>query len=468
MGIVFGGITPHPPIILSEIGGKETVKAQETVNGMERFAEVLQEKQPDVLIMITPHGVVFSDVLGVTKEPLLEGSFKNFGVPRLRYRRENDLGLVDSILQGSQAAGIPVAGMDEKFAHLYRVDISLDHGILVPLYFIDKAGINVPVVPVSIGMLPYEELYSFGMVLREAAERSGKRVAIIASGDMSHRLTKDAPAGYSPHGAVFDAKMQEAVHGKDVRMLLEMDRGVIEGAGECGLRPVIILFGALDGWDFASTVLSYQGPFGVGYMVATLLPTNQDPSRRFKEGLFAAREQKIRERREKESPFVALARKSLETYVKEGKRIGVPENLPPEMQDRAGVFVSLKMHGQLRGCIGTFLPTKENIAREIIENAIQAGTQDPRFSPVEEEELPQLTYSVDILSTPEPVKSLDELDPQRYGVIVRKGHLSGLLLPNLEGVDTVEEQLQITKRKAGISPNDDKVEIQRFEVKRYY
>src|SRR5690606_37197305 len=142
-------------------------------------------------------------------------------------------------------------------------------------------------------------------------------------------------------------------------------------------------------------------------------------------------------------------------------------DLPKSMlTQRAGVFVTIKKRGQLRGCIGTFLPTKKNIAEEIQRNAISAGCEDPRFTPVREDELDELVYSVDILSKPEPVNSLDQLDPKRYGIIVSKGFRRGLLLPNLEGVNTVEEQLNIALQKAGISPRE-KYNIERFDVERH-
>ncbi len=166
-------------------------------------------------------------------------------------------------------------------------------------------------------------------------------------------------------------------------------------------------------------------------------------------------------------PLVSLARRAVEEYVRHGTVIEPPGDLTPEMKERAGVFVSLKKDGQLRGCIGTFVPTTENVAKEIIRNAISAATQDPRFPPVQEDELDEIVYSVDVLSEPERIKDPGQLDPKRYGVIVTKGIRKGLLLPDLEGVDTVEEQLRIARTKAGISPDED-CEIYRFEVRRYH
>lgn len=166
-------------------------------------------------------------------------------------------------------------------------------------------------------------------------------------------------------------------------------------------------------------------------------------------------------------PFVNLAKLTLENYVRTGKIIDIPDGLPEDMLNRkAGVFVSLKRNGGLRGCIGTIMPTTDSIAEEIIQNAISAGTHDPRFYPVQDKELPEIAYSVDVLSDAEQIDSIDKLDVKRYGVIVRSGRRSGLLLPDLEGVDTPEHQVMIALQKAGISP-DEEFYLERFEVIRH-
>lgn len=166
--------------------------------------------------------------------------------------------------------------------------------------------------------------------------------------------------------------------------------------------------------------------------------------------------------------LVKLAKDAVELYTRERKVLAMrDEDLAPEMLQQAGVFVSLKVRGMLRGCIGTFQPCEPNIAREIVRNAISAATADPRFSPVRKEELAELEYSVDVLSSPEPVTDPKDLDPKRYGVIVQAGRCRGLLLPDLEGVDTVDEQVGIAMQKAGIPPGTP-VSLLRFEVKRYH
>jgi AmmeMemoRadiSam system protein A len=164
-------------------------------------------------------------------------------------------------------------------------------------------------------------------------------------------------------------------------------------------------------------------------------------------------------------PVVKLAKKAVESYIREGK-MPKPKELTPEMRERAGVFVSLHKHGQLRGCIGTFEPTKDNVAEEIMANAISSSTADPRFPPVTASELDDLEYSVDILTKPEPVTDINQLDPTTYGVIVESGWKRGLLLPALEGVDSVEEQIAICRLKAGISASEP-VKLYRFQVRRF-
>ncbi len=165
-------------------------------------------------------------------------------------------------------------------------------------------------------------------------------------------------------------------------------------------------------------------------------------------------------------PLVKLAKDTIEELVTNGEVISAPSEPSPEMDEKAGVFVSLKKKGELRGCIGTFASTTESVAYEIIQNAVSAATKDPRFMPVDPSELDDIDYSVDVLLAPESVESLDELDVKKYGIIVSSGSRRGLLLPDLEGVDTVEEQVNITCMKAGIAKGEE-VEIQRFEVKRY-
>ncbi|GAW90869.1 AmmeMemoRadiSam system protein A [Calderihabitans maritimus] len=464
--LVYSCIAPHPPLMVPEVGGRSTEKVQNTIRAMRKVAQRLVDADPQAVVFFTPHGPMFQDAISILTAAKLEGDLGEFGAPQVRFNCTNDLELVDCIIRLSRQRGIPIVSLDDRSARQYQADVRLDHGILVPLYYLKEAGLTVPIVAITMGLLPREDLFAFGVALQEGIKEAGKRVALVASGDLSHRLLPGAPAGYNPKGTEFDEYIKEALEKFDVKAIVQVPENLAESAGECGLRTIIMLLGALDGFQVSSRVYSYEGPYGVGYLVAELIPEQRQGSKKLVERLYEERKNYIAEIRKKESPLVRLARESLENYIRHGRIIEPPTDLSEEMRERAGVFVSIKKHGMLRGCIGTIVPTRENVAEEVIHNAIKAGVEDPRFSPVTLEELPELVYSVDVLKPPEPVSGMEELDPQRYGVIVRSGSKSGLLLPNLEGIDTVEEQVEIAKRKAGIFPGE-KFEMERFEVIRH-
>ncbi|TYP58749.1 AmmeMemoRadiSam system protein A [Thermosediminibacter litoriperuensis] len=465
MGIVGCYLMPHPPIMIPEVGKDEARKVNTSIEAAHEVGREIRDLKPDTLVLISPHGPIFQDAVCIYDFPL-KGSFASFGAPEVRLEFESDEELKKEILERAGRTGVPAVKSSSVRLSRYGVKEELDHGVLVPLYFITQYAKGFKLLPLAFGMLPYEDLYAFGRVIRESAGALGKRVVVVASGDLSHRLTPGAPAGYSPQGRVFDEKLVSILESFDIGALYGLDPVLAKKAGECGLRSIWIMLGALDGFSVDSRVLSYEGPFGVGYCVARFRPEGEGKS--WLERLYNRRAEKIKMRREKEDSYVKLARRSLETYVKTGRVMDVPGNLPREMlEQRAGVFVSIKKHGQLRGCIGTIMPTRRNIAEEIIKNAISAGCEDPRFFPVEPEELPELTYSVDVLTPPEPIDSPDKLDPKKYGVIVKRGNRTGLLLPDLEGIDTVEEQINIALRKAGIRPGEG-YELFRFEVIRHH
>jgi MEMO1 family protein len=463
-------IFPHPPIIVAEVGKGQEKAAQNTIKAAEEAARRISELKPDTILIITPHGNMLSDALTISGDPLLLGSFANFGSPQVKLEFDNDLELVEEILDRVEDSDVIAVSLDKELRKTYRFSDELDHGALVPLYFINKVYQGFKLVHITYSLLPHHEHYDFGMIIRKAIERLNRNTVIICSGDLSHRLTKDAPAGYNPKGKEFDEQYIDIIRQGDVNSLLNMDCELTEGAGECGLRSTVIMYGILDGCEPKGEILSYEGPFGVGYCVAQLHLNCQSKIEEKSEILqkyINDKKNKLQEIRKSEDPYVALARLTLETYINEDENPDVPDDLPKEMlMEKAGVFVSLKKHGELRGCIGTILPTTNSIAQEIMQNAVSAGTGDPRFHPVEEHELEELQYSVDVLMSPESIEGAHQLDVKKYGVIVRSGYKSGLLLPNLEGVDTVEEQLDIVLQKAGISKGES-YKMERFEVIRH-
>jgi AmmeMemoRadiSam system protein A len=462
--ITYAALSPHPPLLIPEIGGTRIQDVAVTVAGMEQMAKELVDSYPETVVFLTPHGNVFSDAVSALSEPRLEGDFSNFGNHNKRTSCQNDNELLQDIAHKASSANINYILLDKDTALYNQLNPGLDHGIMVPLYYLQEAGLsNVNVVAISVAFISLLELFVFGTLIRDAAEALGRRVAIVASGDMSHRLKNEGPYDYHPDGQRFDTEVEKILAAGDVQSFLNIPEELRENAGECGYRSLVMMFGALDGRKFTSRVFSYEGPFGVGYLTAGFLPGEESKS--LLEELQQNKREQLWASRENESTPVRWARMILENYTRTRK---IPP-LPPEMAElrrqKAGAFVSLKKNGQLRGCIGTTSAVYGDLAQEIAHNAISAGSRDPRFSPVEASELDDLIYSVDVLGAAEPC-SREDLDPKKYGVIVSKGHRRGLLLPDLEGVDTVEEQLYIALNKAGVSPSED-YKIERFEVIRY-
>lgn len=463
--VVLAGLAPHPPIIIPEIGRGEENAASSTIRAMDALGKAFSQVQPDTLVIITPHGPVFSDALSMAGLPELEGDFGQFGAGMVGARLKNDLELANAVIRHSRDAGLHVVLLDKRQLSWYGIKPRLDHGVLVPVHFILKHGLDAPVAIINIGMLPYLDLYRFGKTVAQAASSLGRRIAVLASGDLSHRLKPDAPAGYNEQGKVFDELLTEKLRSFSVEDILSMPGQLIADAGECGLRPIAVMLGCLDEVVAEPEILSYEGPWGVGYGVALFRPVGKGKSRI--PDIIRHKQDKMAKKRRGESFPVSLARKAVEHYVRTGKPLVAEGDIPEEFTGKAGVFVSIYKEGNLRGCIGTTEPSTGSIAEEIIQNAVSAATRDPRFSPVETDELDMLEYSVDILSAPEPVDSVAELEPKKYGVICVKGGRKGLLLPDLPGIDTAAEQVSIAKRKAGIAPYDSNVRLHRFTVERF-
>ncbi|HWQ71908.1 MAG TPA: AmmeMemoRadiSam system protein A [Desulfitobacteriaceae bacterium] len=467
--IVNSYILPHPPIIVPEIGQdrEEVAAAAETIRAVKRAAQEIALDNPTTIILSSPHAPCFKDFVYITNSEDLFGDFRSFGEPKLEFHFKNNSELVAGIIKKAELAGINAGTLGSRIKEEYGIPDMLDHGALVPLYFIRKETGNFKLVIISTPFMPLIDLYRFGKCIAEAVKSSAENVVYVASGDLSHRLTVDAPAGYNPQGREYDqyliAKIKEAA----VEDLLNIDENRMETAGECGTRSFIMMLGALDGLKLETDIFSYEGPFGVGYLVAKVGGFAKDKENDFLDNYWCNQKKGLNTIRQNESDLVRLARQTLETFVKEKRKINIPEGLSSDLSNkRAGVFVSIKKNGQLRGCIGTIGPTRKNIAEEVINNAISSGTQDPRFKPVSEAELAELVYSVDVLGEPEKINSIQELDVNRYGVIVTSGLRRGLLLPDLEGVETPEQQVAISLQKAGIG-NSEKFELERFEVIRY-
>ena len=467
MSVLAGYMVPHPPLILPQVGRGEEAVVQKTIDSYRQVAAEIAEIRPETIIVSSPHTVMYSDYNHISPGRGAYGDMSRFGVPSLSLQTAYDEEVRQKICDAASAAGLRAGTLGERERHL-------DHGTFIPLWFVEQAyreqGIepSYKVVRVGLSGQPLLEHYALGILIQKAVNDLGRRAVYIASGDLSHYLKEEGPYGFRPEGPEYDERIMDVMGRAAFGELFDFSPSLLEGAGECGHRSFMIMAGAFDLTAVCPHVYSHEGATGVGYGIVSFHPEGYDASRNFGEQYVEKHDAYLAERKANEDPYVQLARKTVETYVTEGPTASVDMDVPAEMKsERAGVFVSLHIDGNLRGCIGTISPVQENIAAEIISNAVSACSRDNRFDPVTEAELPFLEYSVDVLGPTEPISGPSELDVKRYGVIVSNRGRRGLLLPNLDGVRDVEQQISIARQKAGIRENEP-IKLERFEVVRHY
>ncbi|MFN2512125.1 MAG: AmmeMemoRadiSam system protein A [Pyrinomonadaceae bacterium] len=455
--IVFSGIAPHPPIMVPEVGRESAAEVRGSIEGMAELTNRLIASGAETVVLISPHAPLEPYAFVSYEGPVLHGNFANFRAPSVRFEAPLDEELLQAITEAADNDGYDVVGLGSGQ--------NLDHGTAVPLYFLLLNGWTGRVVALGYSFLSNEDHLRFGSCIGKAVNETGRSAGLIASGDLSHRLKVDAPAGYNPTAYIFDTEVVDALRTNSPERIINIDQDLRRSAGECGYRSMLIALGATREQGWACDVIHYEAPFGVGYLVAQLTG-KQATLKKYQEQNTAEHDLHAESFSDADPPH--LARAAVETYVLRGTQIDHSQAGADLLSARAACFVSLKtLDGQLRGCIGTIEPARESLAEEIIANAINAATRDPRFPPISAEELPQLRYSVDVLSTTEPA-TLADLDPAVYGVVVEdeSGSHRGLLLPDLEGVDSVEKQVEIASRKAGVPP-ETPIKLARFRVSRF-
>jgi AmmeMemoRadiSam system protein A/AmmeMemoRadiSam system protein B len=461
--LVFAGIAPHPPIMVPEVGRDAAEEVRGSIEAMRDFTERLIASGAETVVLVSPHAPLEAQAFVAYHESKLYGDFANFRAPDIQ---------VEAPLDEELLAAISRVAHEHSYNILSVRGYELDHGTAVPLYFLLRYGWRGSVVALGYSFLSNQDHLRFGSCIKGAADELGRPVALVASGDLSHRLKPGAPAGFNPEAHLFDDEVVSSLRACEPARIIEMDQNLRKMAGECGYRSMLVALGATQSIEPACEVLHYEAPFGVGYMVAQL--TRQPRSSSVAENKEVSQPLTVEENQPENKDeahqasgeqLPTLARLAIETYVLEGVVIEAPSAI---LQERAACFVSIKtLEGDLRGCIGTIEPMKNSLAEELIANAISAATRDPRFPPVTTDELSHLRYSVDVLSQPEPTE-FDELDPAIYGVIVEdeKGIRRGLLLPDIEGIETASQQVEIAARKAGIAPGTP-LKFFRFRVERF-
>lgn len=454
MGVVASFVLPHPPLIIPDVGKGDEQKVNLTIESYLSVAKEIKEIKPDTIIISSPHAPFYSDGFWMYSNKSIYGDLKEFNAQNVSFLEEIDLDLVQEIDRIAKIEDFPVSC--SSFVE------RLDHAAIVPLYFIRKFYPKCKIVIVGLSFLPLIDHYKFGMIINQALDNLGTKAVFIASGDMSHKLRDYGPYGLSKEGIKYEKQITEDLASAMFNNLLEYDEAFLEKAAECGHRSFTIMGGLWDGYNVIARFFSHEEVTGVGYGVYSFRRSCSNEKNNFYSSFYAKHIAPM-----PKTEIALLARQAIDYYLKKGLVMSLPEMLSDYIKyNKAGVFVSIKKFGVLRGCIGTTSPVHESIADEIIHNAISAAFDDPRFSPIKPEEFPYLNISVDVLSEAEEITSLDELNPKVYGVIVYNDSCSGLLLPDLEGIDDCYMQINIAKEKAGII--DDNYRIKRFTVTRYY
>jgi AmmeMemoRadiSam system protein A len=459
MPIIASFMVPHPPMLIPGVDASDALKAQATLDAYDKVGREIARLQPDTIIVSSPHAEAYADYFQISDGEVVTGSFAQFGVPRVTFRCQYDYELVERISLMAKIQRFPAGteGNEERY---------LDHGTMVPLFFVNRRYTSYRLVRVGLSGLPLIDHYRFGELIKKACDETKKKIVFIASGDLSHCQKEDGPYGYEPEGPEYDKRLMDLMQRGAFGELLGFSGAFLEKAEECGHRSFLIMAGALDRTAVKAKKLSHEAPCGVGYGVCEYIAGPADPSRSFAEAYYSRQALEVRGKRAAADPYVLLAYDAIDVFVKEGKELSgreIPSGLTGR---RAGVFVSIHEFDQLRGCIGTTKATQANIGKEIVANAIASASQDPRFDPIEEKEIPYLKISVDVLGDPEPVGSMAELNPRKYGLIVENDGKRGLLLPDLPNVETADEQVAICKKKAGIAP-EAPVKFFRFTVVRH-
>lgn len=453
---------PHEPIILQQAGRGEESVVQKIIVSCREVSKRIAALKPDTIVITTPHSIVYADYFHISPGSSAKGDLLKYGVDSDKFNIcvEYDCGFVSALQIEAAKYGIAAGTLNEK-------DARLDHGTIVPLSFIRELYTDFKLVRIGLSMLPFSDNYIFGECISKTADFLESNIILVASGDLSRKAPVENHFGFAAEGISFDKQIARAIQNGDFLKLLTLEETSKEETEVYELRSFLILAGALDGKRVKSQLLSCEEVSGFNCGVASFIPFEKNENRKFLDIYNKLEGFQLKNSKEIKDEYVALAKYSIESYIKTGKIANLPLNLPEEMLLRkAGVFVSIKKHGNLRGSIGTISPVTGNIAYEIQRNAVNAATNDPRFKPVNASELSDITCSVDVLSPPEQVSSIDFLDHERYGVIVKCGHKRGLLLPRIEKVKSTKQQIEIALSKADIR-NDETFSIERFEVVRH-
>ncbi len=455
MAIVAGIFMPHPTSIIPEVGGDAALKGIE--EEMTELSHYIASKKPDTLVVISAHAEGYRDYFQVFDGEVGIGSLASFGAHEVNFRLLYDKEFVRLLSAEASSVNFPAGTTGDRGSFL-------DYGTMVPLYFVQKAYSNFRLVRIGVSSLSLLDHYRLGKLIRSVSEKLRRKVIVIASGELSHHLSREGYFGYSEDGAKYEETACKILKTGNFLQLLTQNRFVLANAGECGNRSLCIMAGALDAQRLKVSHFLHVEHDGIGYATALYEVLGADASRSFEQLYLSKEAYEVVSEIAHAHPFTQLARKAIQVYVSEKARIAIPEETE-FLSPAKPVFVTLKLHGSLHGCIGAIKPAQKNLGAEIIENAISTA-KDPRFPSLTRDDFPYLSVSVDILGALQRVHSIYKLDPKRYGLYLQCDKRHAFILPNQEGIETIEEQLEAAKRKAGVE-YDDPLTLYRVPVTHY-
>jgi len=460
MAILRAYALPHPIMAIPAVGRGKEKQMPRTLAAFDIVAQDIAGLRPDTIIFLTPHNVVYDNYFHISPGDKGKGDCKRFGTKHVRLTLKYDPNFAAATAYAAGKYGVSAKTLGERNA-------PLDHGVMVPLWYINRRYSKFKTMRVSQANLDAEAHYKMGQCLCDAALKIGRRTVVVASGNLSRKIEEKKQSGYVQEALEYDKEMAHIFATGTFQRLFSIPFSQREVADECGYSIFMMMAGCLDRKHVKADLLSYENPFGEGYAVASFDPGSYAENRDFLNKSEKIQRRLVVKARALENSYCTLARRALEYTVLHGLAMPIPVRLPREMlTTRAGAFVSIYMNGRLRGAAGTLDPSTENVATEIAKNAVIAGQSDKRFVPITEKDLSGLVYKVDVIGRPEKILESHQLDTRRYGLIVTNGDKWGAVLPNQRSIKTGDEQILEAKNRAGID-TDAPAMLERFEVYRH-
>lgn len=474
-------VVPASLVFMAEAGQDHEPGLNKTVRSMKDIALTLAKEKPHTIILVNKHGNVFEDAVSLDYTPRLKGKLTVSG-EETAVEKECDMGLLEEINRRSGREKLPVYLVNDRSVEEFGIRQELSDASLTALYYIHKVYSDFKIVQITAGDISRSELYRIGMIVREAVEANGKSAFMITSADQSDRLSSENE-GIREAALAYDAEMTENLADDQYLPILEMQPSLITKADAAGYDPIVLMLGCFEKIRTQTSVLSYETAAGTGYLCAESRFLLEDHDFIIP-GVLEQYEEKLRLEKEallkNESELIKMIRAAAALWVTEQRRLDFPtyctliedQDLKQQLQNQqAGVFVTVMKNDRIRGCMGSITPFGSNIGEAFIHYTIEALSYDPRFMPVEPDELDSLTYTADILERPEDVEETDELDPSVFGLVVEQGVHRSVLLPGLPDITTAAQQIEQGKEKAGINritqDDTEPLILQRFRTEHF-